>query len=205
MAYTFATLNAAMAAATSNSDIATIIANIQSDMAASPSIYIPAYVAKIDEQLDQFSNGASFFQNFYFLNQGAAMFIQFGNLTPAGLAPPTPSAYKTYAAKLNQSGTGDPVATEFANDIGAIVWTRAAMGTFKATLVGAFTLNKTFVSINQPKYFPTNATAASFVQLSADVCEILTTDLSADTSGVITGALDDGILQDTCVEIRVYN
>lgn len=54
--------------------------------------------------------------------------------------------YKVYTALLTQSSTSAPVATVLENTLGgAVVWTRDSAGAYKATLSGAFTVNKTFI------------------------------------------------------------
>ena len=61
------------------------------------------------------------------------------------------AAYLVYTALLTQSGTDAPVATVLQNTLGGtVVWSRNTTGDFSATLVGAFTTNKTTVlsSIN---------------------------------------------------------
>ena len=56
------------------------------------------------------------------------------------------AAYLVYTALLSQSGTDAPVATVLQNTLGGtVVWSRNTTGDFSATLVGAFTTNKTTV------------------------------------------------------------
>lgn len=58
----------------------------------------------------------------------------------AGISP-----YRVYTALLTQSGTAAPVATVLENTLGGtVVWSRNDVGTYVATLSGAFTANKTF-------------------------------------------------------------
>lgn len=55
-------------------------------------------------------------------------------------------SYKVYTALLTQSGTDAPVATVLENTLGGtVVWTRQSAGIYNATLVGAFTENKTYI------------------------------------------------------------
>jgi len=52
--------------------------------------------------------------------------------------------YKSYVALLSQSGTAAPTAVVLENTLGGtVVWTRQNVGEYIATLLGAFTLNKT--------------------------------------------------------------
>ena len=56
------------------------------------------------------------------------------------------TTYKVYKFRISQTGdTSDPTVLEFKNDIGIIVWTRTAIGRYRATLTGAFDPNKTSV------------------------------------------------------------
>ena len=53
---------------------------------------------------------------------------------------------KVYRALLAQSGTDNPTAIVLENTLsGTPVWTRDGVGTFVATLAGAFTADKTFI------------------------------------------------------------
>lgn len=61
------------------------------------------------------------------------------------MVPDTP-AIKIYRAQLVQTGTNAPVAKEFQNNIGTIVWTRISEGHYQATLEGAFPSDKTFIT-----------------------------------------------------------
>jgi len=101
--------------------------------------------------------------------------------------------YKSYVAKLTQSGTSAPTAVVLQNELGGtVVWSRASAGRYLATLAGAFTLNKTvgFMNASVPDFqcqpFP----------VSADVFEVDNQDLA--------GANIDGALFGNCIEIRVY-
>ncbi len=64
------------------------------------------------------------------------------NGQPIGVVLPT---YKKYVALITQTGTLDPVVEILENTIGDIVWTRAGVGVYFGTLIGAFTLDKTFL------------------------------------------------------------
>lgn len=56
--------------------------------------------------------------------------------------------YLVYTALLLQEGTDAPVATVLQNTIGNIVWSYGGVGFYYATLAGAFTANKTYVSVS---------------------------------------------------------
>lgn len=57
---------------------------------------------------------------------------------------PEPQAgVKQYTAIMSQTGTDAPIANVLQNTVGNIVWTRQALGLYKGTLNGAFTVGKT--------------------------------------------------------------
>lgn len=53
--------------------------------------------------------------------------------------------FKTYIAKLTQTGTDAPVADVYVNTIGDIVWTRDGVGTYQGTSSGLFVAGKTVI------------------------------------------------------------
>ena len=95
--------------------------------------------------------------------------------------------YKKYVALLTQTGTDAPVATVVENTIGAIVWTRFAQGDLRATLAGAFTLNKTWIGIVNGD----NGNPVSGFASDENIVKVKT-------------PVADGILVQSSVEIRVY-
>lgn len=102
--------------------------------------------------------------------------------------------YLVYSALLTQTSTNAPIPIVLENTIGAIVWSYDSTGSYIGTLVGAFTLDKTFVICNS-----TNGTSDDLVQAS--------TPPSADIVVVYswnTGTLANDILVNTPIEIRVY-
>ena len=114
-----------------------------------------------------------------------------------GVTIPVP--YKVYTALLTQSGTDAPVATVLENTLGGtVVWSRLGIGSFRATLVGAFTLNKTvFYSDSRSGY----TFWAGIIQASKD----FTTDtIEFYTLDSVTGFNTDERLRNSFVEIRVY-
>lgn len=56
-----------------------------------------------------------------------------------------------YVALLNQSETGQPVATVLKNTIGDIVWTRSSEGVMSGVLLGAFPEGRTWLYIDPSK------------------------------------------------------
>ncbi len=179
---------------------------MQTDMAANPGHYTPPYVKAINDQLNQFNNAESFFNNSYFVNNGALLFTQFGSIPPANTSPPTPNGFLVYSVLLNQTGTAAPVPTILANTVGALVWSRNSGGNYSVKLTGAFVANKTFVSLAQPGVFSALAQASCFQIISTGEITVFTDIFAADTiTGDITGTPHDAYLINTPFEIRVYN
>jgi len=91
---------------------------------------------------------------------------------------------------------GAPVVTILENSFGNISWTKNNVGVYRGTLNSSFPSNKTFA----PSYtiFPLNGLPIFFfvTLLSDSVIEIF---IYEDGSGV------DGLLNQTPIEIRVYN
>lgn len=107
---------------------------------------------------------------------------------------------KRYAANLTQTAGNDPVATVLENDIGAIVWARSGAGVYTATLAGAFTANKTLVTVGTP--IPVDTMASIEVALtSTDVITITTKNYKTadDTATVL-----DALLTNTAIVIEVF-
>jgi len=99
--------------------------------------------------------------------------------------------YKVYTALLTQSGTSAPVATVLENTLGGtVVWSYTASGDYLATLSGAFTVGKTWMTIvpygdNGPQGI------YSLANISANTVRVM------DVNG------DNGLVY-TPIEIRVY-
>lgn len=104
--------------------------------------------------------------------------------------------YKVYTALISQTGTDNPTVVVLHNTIGNIVWSRNSAGNYQGYLAGEFLTNKTFLitsgdfSIN-----PTNQ-ARQFFSNSVNAV-IITTQ--------INGFIADNLLENTPIEIRVYN
>lgn len=102
--------------------------------------------------------------------------------------------YKIYSALLNQDGTSAPVATILQNTIGNIVWSRMGVGNYNATLIGAFTINKTTVQFNNSR---SNGIVAGVDNGDGDSISIGT----ANTSFILI----DSNMYNNYIEIRVYD
>lgn len=107
--------------------------------------------------------------------------------------------YKVYTALLSQTGTSAPTATVLENTLGGdVVWTRFSIGTYRATLSGAFVTNKTFITANFGGSLASLYRATASVNTSSNI-QIETTNNS--------GTYGDNYMSNTAtmIEIRVYN
>lgn len=112
-----------------------------------------------------------------------------------GYTPP----YKVYTALLTQTGTDAPVATVLENTIGDIWFTYNDVGVYNINSDGLFTDNKTFVNIS-----PTVQDAGN--SISQTVQFVGGSESTINTLVIQTvGAGQDGIPNNTPIEIRVYN
>jgi hypothetical protein len=101
--------------------------------------------------------------------------------------------YKVYNALLTQSGTSDPTATVLgANQVGSIVWTRTALGSYTGVLSGAFTSSKTFILVGQ------NADG-----ITANCFRSDNNTVTLKTYTTFNGGSTD-VFSDLSIEIRVY-
>jgi hypothetical protein len=110
--------------------------------------------------------------------------------------------YKVYTALVSQSGTDAPVATVLENTIGNIVLTRNGIGQFTVTSDNLFTAYKTAVFIT-----PTSA-SSGYPVFAFDTDFPNEDNLYIYSYGEPSGAPDnyeDGKLNKTTIEIRVYN
>lgn len=103
--------------------------------------------------------------------------------------------YKVYKARLSQSGTDDPTATELQNNVGgAVVWTRDSVGSYSGTLVGAFAGNA--IAVNQNIIRTTPFKCVQVYALNSDVISVVTVDANSN--------VEDGLLDATPIEIQVF-
>jgi hypothetical protein len=103
--------------------------------------------------------------------------------------------YTKYIALISQSSTSAPTVIELENTIGPIVWTRSATGVYFGTLTGAFTLDKTYVTLS-------NVVTNSIVlaqRKDVNSIQLDTTNLHSPTA-----AHHDSHLSKNTLEIRVY-
>ena len=100
--------------------------------------------------------------------------------------------YKKYVALLTQSGTDAPTAIVLENTIGDIVWTYSSLGEYLGILTNAFTEDKTFLFAY---ILPTSV--IKIERNNVNQINVGTTDN--------LGAKTNGLLNNTSIEIRVYN
>ena len=101
--------------------------------------------------------------------------------------------YKVYTALLSQSGRGEaPTAIVLENTIGDVVWTCSRVGDYLGILANAFTEDKTFLFAY---ILPTSLITIERKNVNQINVET-TTNLEVKT---------DGLLNQTPIEIRVYN
>lgn len=101
--------------------------------------------------------------------------------------------YKRYIATISQVGTADPTVTVLENTIGDIVWTRAAVGRYQGTLIGAFPdQDKLYLYLGNSQ----QNNYVAILRVSADIIEIITYDF--------TNTGQDNMLDYNTIEIRTY-
>ena len=107
--------------------------------------------------------------------------------------------YKVYTALLTQSGTDAPVATVLENTLGGdVVWSYVSIGYYKATLIGGFIEDKTFILTGS------NISVNTVDSATLNTNELSVNDFVLNTYDANTQAYN-GILLKTSIEIRVYN
>jgi hypothetical protein len=105
--------------------------------------------------------------------------------------------YKVYTALLSQSGNNAPIATVLQNTLGGtVVWSRIGFGGYNGTLSGAFTTNKTTVSIS-------NGWQNGIYNIRAGVPDLNYVVVGTFIDTTNTDSLLDNTT--TSIEIRVYN
>ena len=102
-------------------------------------------------------------------------------------------SYSKYIATISQVGINNPTSYILENDLGDLVFTRAAIGRYEATLTNAFpTQGKVYLMIS-------NSQVDTYLRIfwtSVNTIEIRTLDF--------TNTLTDGLLNYNTLEIRVY-
>lgn len=104
------------------------------------------------------------------------------------------ATYKVYTALITQILTDAPTAIVLENTLGGTVtFSYTSVGTYVATLTGAFVLNKTWCSIT--------STAGADVIVTAG----RTSDNTVSIKSFLSGTLSNTVMSPACLEIRVYN
>lgn len=108
--------------------------------------------------------------------------------------------YKAYHALLNQNSGDAPTAIVFQNELNDnITFLRDEKGVYSLTTVqNTFTTNKTFVLVGHA-----NTTLAPSIDINFGV--ILESQTQIRLTTISSSSLEDDCLQNTAIEIRVYN
>ena len=136
------------------------------------------------------------------MGDGVSRWNDLGYFTPAVL-PVSP--YLVYSALLTQGSTEDPEATVLQNTLGGtVVWSYADVGKYNATLSGAFVSGKT--AVLQPNNTTPIEAATTFAVIAAYRVDsnIVRVETARDDPLNATFGVEDGLLNATFVEIRVY-
>lgn len=105
--------------------------------------------------------------------------------------------YKVYTALLTQSGTASPVATVLENTLGSITWSRISTGIYSAQSSNLFTTNTAII-------IGSNINTSNVDSATLNTTNLVINSFSLQTFDTFTQAYDD-ILDNTLIEIRVYN
>lgn len=107
-------------------------------------------------------------------------------------------AYKVYSALLTQTGIDPPGVTVLENTLGVDpVWYRTSQGNYRAEAIGVFTLGKTVVIPGVINFTSLNNSVPATID-----------NVYIETVGIGLSPLpgpDDNLLNNTFIEIRVYN
>ena len=125
----------------------------------------------------------------------------------AQLTPPVPEpTYKVYTALLTQTGTNAPVATVLENTLGGTpVWDYAGTGQYYATLIGAFTVDKTTVSITMSGTATVAQANTNAIRLTNSLAGVEPDVIVISCSKADTGVGANDLFTKAFIEIRVYN
>lgn len=139
---------------------------------------------------------------------GVQSIVEGNNITVDNTDPLNPvvssssSLYKVYVALLTQSGTNAPVATVLENTlVGTPIWTRTGAGIYVATLVGAFIANKTVTFLQNGNTGDIDGIVTKIIRNNQNSVMVV---VFGSGTGENYNAGDGG-LNNTAVEIRIYN
>lgn len=126
------------------------------------------------------------------IKDGGSDNLKSAKITKAELVKALNGEWLIYRALLTQSGTSAPSVVVLENTLsGTIVWAYSAIGRYIGTLTGAFLANTTFFSATLTDGFGN----VGIYRNDDDSIGVKTTDTSFSAA--------NGLLNDTCVEIRV--
>jgi hypothetical protein len=130
--------------------------------------------------------------------EGAVTYMLGVNSTGLIQKVATPPAFTTYVALINQTGTADPVLTEIYNDTGLTMTpNRNSAGNYDITSALSFSATKTMVLIsNGDIVLPTRAPCV--------VARVQSGRIVIETKFAETLTLDDQVLTNACIEVRIY-
>ena len=115
------------------------------------------------------------------------------------------AGYKVYKAILKQSGTDAPVATVLENTVGEVVWSRQSVGSYRATLQGAFPEGKCIFRINSGT---TSAFSYSLIRNDTDTMALLVYSVEVSGTSLTFTAIDNNLsilsYDNISIEIYVY-
>jgi hypothetical protein len=101
------------------------------------------------------------------------------------------SSYQIYTALISQTSNTAPTVIVLENTIGNIVWTFDSNGEYLGTLPGVFSAGKTYFSA-----LPSQITQLKFVRINDNIINLGT---------ALAGTKTNGLLNNTPIEIRIYN
>jgi hypothetical protein len=115
---------------------------------------------------------------------------------PQGI-PGTTLGYKVYTALLNQDGETAPTAIELENTLGEITFGYNNTGQYSILCTNLFTYEKTVIFVSPLNNASTEALCV--------INEASSSEYFFNTFIPSTGVFGNGLLQNTAIEIRVYN
>jgi hypothetical protein len=103
--------------------------------------------------------------------------------------------YDTYVALLNQSGTSAPVATVSHSTFPSLItWTRTSSGKYVGTLAGGFPAGKTIITLGA--FEKTWGEDVRAYRINDDTIAV--------ESGTSTDFINDGVITNLPIDIKVY-
>lgn len=110
--------------------------------------------------------------------------------------------YKVYVAKLTQTGTTAPIATVLENTIGEINWEYDSAGNYKAIQPDyGFISNEKIVIVQDKQLYFSEGSTTFVIKAFRDDADVI----YLETRIIDIGSSSDGLLNNTLIEIRVYN